>query len=113
MPATGNRSSASMYADPTMPNTSFTPCASSVSTNASEGVIRSLPARARFEVSVIVFMRGILQRIGFSCGRGAALRHGGRSVYIRRLDERVAERLRDRTTGHLAERDVQTVAQVR
>ena len=28
-----------MYAEPTMPNTFFTPCATSVSTNASDGVI--------------------------------------------------------------------------
>ena len=33
-----------MYAEPTIPNTSVTPCATSVSTNASEGVIFCLPA---------------------------------------------------------------------
>ena len=32
-----------MYAEPTMPNTSLTPCATSVSTNASDGVIFCLP----------------------------------------------------------------------
>src|SRR6266536_551716 len=47
MPAAGNRSSASMYADPTMPNTSVTPCATSVSTNASEAVMRVTPVVAR------------------------------------------------------------------
>src|SRR6185437_806353 len=39
MPAAGKMSSASMHAEPTMPNTSLTPFATSVSTNASEGVI--------------------------------------------------------------------------
>ena len=39
MPASGNRSRASMNADPTSPNTSVTPSATSVSTSASEGVI--------------------------------------------------------------------------
>ena len=33
-----------MYAEPTMPNTSFTLCATSVSMNASLGVMRTLPA---------------------------------------------------------------------
>src|SRR5438046_5702608 len=58
MPASGNRSSASMYAEPTIPKTSFTPCATSVSTNASDGVIFCLPATGRFLVSVMVFMMG-------------------------------------------------------
>ncbi len=39
-----------------MPKTSFTPCATSVSTKASEGVIFCLPVTARFFWSVIVFM---------------------------------------------------------
>ena len=39
MPASGNRSRASMNADPTNPKTSVTPSATSVSTSASEGVI--------------------------------------------------------------------------
>ncbi len=43
MPAAGNRSRASMYAEPTMPKTSVTPCATSVSTNASDGVMRMRP----------------------------------------------------------------------
>jgi hypothetical protein len=38
----GNRSWASMYAEPTIPKTSLTPLATSVSTNASEGVMRCL-----------------------------------------------------------------------
>ncbi len=46
MPASGNRSSASMYAEPTMPKTSLTPWATSVSTNASDGVIFCLPVTA-------------------------------------------------------------------
>ncbi len=46
-----------MYAEPTIPNTSFTPCATSVSTNASDGVIFCRPVTARFFCSVIVFMR--------------------------------------------------------
>ena len=45
-----------MYAEPTIPKTSFTLCATSVSTNASEGVIFCLPVTARFLVSVMVFM---------------------------------------------------------
>ena len=32
-----------MYAEPTMPNTSVTPCETSVSTKASDGVIRVEP----------------------------------------------------------------------
>ena len=63
MPASGNRSSASMYAEPTMPNTSFTPLATSVSTNASDGVIFCLPVTTRRPASVIVFM-GVLRRDG-------------------------------------------------
>ena len=35
-----------MYAEPTMPNTSFTPLATSVSTKASDGVIFCLPVTA-------------------------------------------------------------------
>ena len=35
MPASGNKSNASMYAEPTIPNISLTPFALSVSTNAS------------------------------------------------------------------------------
>ena len=49
-----------MYAEPTMPKTSFTPCATSVSTNASDGVIVWRPCTARFLDSVIVFMRAFL-----------------------------------------------------
>jgi hypothetical protein len=45
-----------MYAEPTIPNTSLTPCATSVSTNASEGVIFCLPVTARFLVSVMMFI---------------------------------------------------------
>src|SRR5512142_3272670 len=43
MPAAGKMSSASMYAEPTMPKMSVTPCAIIVSTSASEGVIFTLP----------------------------------------------------------------------
>src|SRR5687768_17858214 len=43
MPAAGKMSSASMYAEPTMPKMSVTPCATIVSTKASEGVIFTLP----------------------------------------------------------------------
>ncbi len=50
MPAAGKMSSASMNAEPTMPNTTFTSRAASVSTKASEGVIR------RFSV-VMVMLR--------------------------------------------------------
>ena len=39
IPASGNRSSASINAEPTIPNTSVTPCDTSVSTNASDAVI--------------------------------------------------------------------------
>src|ERR1700741_1288566 len=42
MPAAGNMSSASMNAEPTMPNTSRTRGAASVSTRASEGLMRCL-----------------------------------------------------------------------
>ena len=45
-----------MYAEPTMPNTSVTPCATSVSTNASDGVIFWRPVTAMFFCSVIVFI---------------------------------------------------------
>ena len=45
-----------MYAEPTMPKTLVTPCATSVSTNASDGVIFWRPRTARFFDSVIVFM---------------------------------------------------------
>src|SRR5215831_19647151 len=48
MPAAGKRSSASIDAEPTMPKMSVTPCARSVSTNASLHVIRVLtPIDAR------------------------------------------------------------------
>src|SRR5215471_8644689 len=56
MPASSNKSSASMYAEPTIPNTSRTPCATSVSTKASDGVIFCLPVTAIRLASVIVFM---------------------------------------------------------
>src|SRR5690349_17233626 len=67
MPAPGKRSSASMYAEPTMPNTSLTLCETSVSTNASDGVIRNLPVGAgladaeRFFASVMKFMGSPLE----------------------------------------------------
>ena len=47
IPAVWNKSNASMYAEPTMPKMSVTPCATIVSTNASEGVIRVLPLVTR------------------------------------------------------------------
>src|SRR5687768_12258129 len=43
MPAAGKMSSASMYAEPTIPKMSVTPWATIVSTKASEGVIVTLP----------------------------------------------------------------------
>ena len=52
-----------MYADPTMPNTSVTPLATSVSTKASEGVIFCFPVTTSRPASVIVFM-GVLRRDG-------------------------------------------------
>src|SRR5207302_1659899 len=58
MPAAGKRSSASMYAEPTMPNTSVTPCATSVSTNASEGVMRVRPETTMRFTSAILVMEG-------------------------------------------------------
>src|SRR6185369_12378654 len=92
MPASGKRSSASMYADPTIPNTSFTPCATSVSTNASDGVIVWRPDTAIFFCSDIVFI--------------ASPHHACRR------DVRIPERLRDRLAGHLAERDIEAVLEM-
>src|SRR4051812_27203361 len=66
IPASGKRSCASMYADPTMPNVSLTPCASSVSMKASLGVILTLaPATAvlgMFLLSTMMFMGNLLWR---------------------------------------------------
>src|SRR2546427_7613726 len=112
MPARGKRSSASMYAEPTMPNTSVTPRATSVSTKASDGVIFCLPATTvrpdRFWVSVMVFI-GISYN-DIDNGRSLMQTLGER---LRRLDIRVAERVGDRLAGDFAERDVETVPQVR
>src|SRR5450432_480455 len=121
--ASGNRSSASMYAEPTMPNTSVTPCATSVSTKASDGVMVCLPVTtarspalaARFLLSVMVFMLPPRSRFGAgapardSCPAPAknSMQHG------LRLDVVVAERIGDRLAGHLAERHVQSVFKVR
>src|SRR3712207_3012249 len=67
MPAAGKRSCASMYAEPTMPNVSFTPWATSVSQNASLALILILPvpseALAIFFGSTIRFMESLLGRI--------------------------------------------------
>src|SRR5690349_4116861 len=46
MPEAGKMSSASILAEPMMPNTSVTPLASRTSTNASDGVMRCLPVSA-------------------------------------------------------------------
>src|SRR5512141_1022816 len=56
MPAAGKMSSASMYAEPTMPKTSVTPCETSVSTNASDAVIRCLPCTTMRAASTGLFM---------------------------------------------------------
>jgi hypothetical protein len=76
MPAPGKRSRASMYAEPTMPNTSFTLCATRVSTKASDGVMRTFPpaglvVAVRFFASVMMFM-GILQSWVFP-GQGSSV----------------------------------------
>src|SRR4030095_10736668 len=61
IPAAGKRSSASMYAETTRPNTFCPPCGTRVSTNASEGVMRCLPVTAMRFTSAISVM-------GFSFG---------------------------------------------
>src|SRR5215470_5823812 len=112
MPASGNRSSASMYAEPTIPNTSFTPCATSVSTKASDGVIFCLPVTARRLASVIVFME-ISARM-LSCGVVPGLRfarlglhHGfGRNVFV-------TQSLGNRLAGDFARGDVEAVLEMR
>src|SRR6266700_3335403 len=92
MPARGKRSSASMYAEPTMPNTSVTPCATSVSTNASAGVIFWRPDTAMFFCSVIVFIAS--------------------PDHTLRRDIRIIERRGHRLTRHLAEGDVEAVLEM-
>src|SRR5688572_5679332 len=59
MPAAGKRSSASIYAEPTIPNTSVTPCATIVSTNASLGVMRIF--------AVMFSILSSLGRAGLAC----------------------------------------------
>src|SRR5437016_4797871 len=127
MPASGKRSSASIYAEPTMPNTSFTPCATSVSTNASDGVIFCLPTTASVLASVMVFMA--IPRVGqrspalWPCPperARATTRPGvgpGATRYLLhhrfRCDVLVAERLGNRSARHLTEGDVEPVLEMR
>src|SRR5450432_741902 len=119
MPASGNRSSASMYAEPTMPNTSVTPCATSVSTKASEGVIvwrpvttaRAPALAARFLLSVMVFISAPGIQVRFRRSRSIAKE---RLVQYRvGFDVGKPERIGDRPARDLAERDVQAVLQMR
>jgi hypothetical protein len=56
MPAAGKMSSASMYAEPTMPKISVTPCDTSVSTKASDAVIFCLPWTTIRAASVALFI---------------------------------------------------------
>src|ERR1700751_5947387 len=97
MPASGKRSSASMYAEPTIPKTSFTPCATSVSTNASDDVIRCLPTTAIRAASVMVFICDSPETLHHQLGRGVL----------------VAERLGDWLAGDASGGDVESVLQVR
>src|SRR6185312_2773490 len=101
-----------------MPKTSLTPLATSVSTNASDGVIFCLPVTARFFWSVMVFIGSSFQRgnetprvtlcaLLFPRPRGALAHH------LRRIDVRIAERFGDGLARHLAECDVEPVLQVR
>jgi hypothetical protein len=62
MPAAGKMSSASMYAEPTMPKTSVTPWATIVSTSASDGVIFTLPRTTSRAFTVMSFMGASWQR---------------------------------------------------
>src|SRR6267378_5029485 len=102
MPAAGNRSSASMYAEPTMPNTSLTPCATRVSTNASEGVMRVRPETTMRFTSAMLVMEGLARmRKFFSFSQVAFWKmliwrnaaQTGRSSSVRRHDP--AARARD------------------
>src|SRR6185312_8428550 len=60
IPAAGKMSSASMYAEPTMPKMSVTPCATIVSTRASEGVIFTFPRTTSRLPWVMSFMADLL-----------------------------------------------------
>src|SRR5947209_7104649 len=123
MPASGNRSSASIYAEPTMPNTSVTPCATRVSTKASDGVMvlrpvttARLPAlAARFLLSVIVFISAPGKRLWRNAGSPAvdSLRFGELVQHRLWLEVFVAKRVGDRLAGDLAEGDVQSILQMR
>src|SRR5690242_1006038 len=127
MPAAGKRSSASMYAEPTMPKTFLTPCATSVSTNASDGVIVWRPWTARFLDSVIVFIVCVsVESNLLFCGSLRAARRATFAANVRPVADvvesgnerrgirpRVTLRLGDRRARHLAERDVQSLQQVR
>ena len=79
-----------MYADPTMPNTSVTPCAARVSTNASLDVIRvNVTTFRKSESGVLGKKRGleiVHLRGGRACGglRERAIRRAERSSGCRR-----------------------------
>src|SRR5689334_7727463 len=113
-----------------MPNTSHTPCATSVSTKASEGVIFCLPVTARRLASVMVFMASPragmtalivaqrrLRHLGpasephWGQSRGARTPHLFRRAKLDshhrfRRDAFVAQRLGHGLARHLAECDV-------
>src|SRR5438105_6552689 len=103
-----------------MPNTSVTPCATSVSTKASDGVMvlrpvttaRAPPLAARFLLSVMVFMSApgngysLVQVFSDTAVLGGLMHHRVG------LEVLVAQRVGDRLAGDLAIGDVQSILQM-
>src|SRR5437667_3846208 len=106
IPASGKRSSASMYAEPTIPKTSVTPCATSVSTSASDGVIFSWPLTT-LRIALTPWSRMVFMLFLCQVKRARSLQNGAR------IRIAITERIGHRTACHLAEGDVEPIAQVR